>query len=102
MIKLSNGIQFRGILELKSFIADLRYWRENLERSIRLWNTRGHNYGLSVAIAAFTVAIENAELNLKSAQQRETKMKAVKKATKPAAKKPAAKKAVKKLVAKKK
>jgi len=105
MIKLSNGMEFDAY-ELRLFIQGMRETVRYLscveqvpaKSAIR----EGRNYALSTAIAAVEVAIENAELALKSAQQKETKMKACKKAVKPVAKKPAVKKPVAKKAAGKK
>lgn len=105
MIKLSNGMVFDAY-ELRLFLQGLKETGKYLscveqvpaKSAIR----EGRNYALSTAIAAIDAAIENAELAIKSAQQGETKMKAVKKAVKPAAKKPAVKKPVAKKAAGKK
>ena len=106
MIKLSNGMEFECKTDAKDYISGMMVIRRHI-KSLNEYSYLepiifGKQNAKSTAIVAINVAIENAELALKSAQQRKTKMKACKKATKPAAKKPAVKKAVKKPAAKKK
>lgn len=100
MIELSNGIKFDRLNELVDCIDGMDSIKQHLERIVSYASSStsiGRNSAISTAIAAIDAAIENAELALKSAQQREVKMKtakklAVKKVAKPVAKKPAAKK----------
>lgn len=99
MIKLSNGMEFKSIEALQEFIGEMVIFRFDLAQAFRRLNNinagSGIRHAISTAIAAIDASIENAELALKSAQQRKAKMKAAvkkKPAAKPVAKKPATKK----------
>lgn len=99
MIKLSNGMEFKDAHEANLYIAGMRMMLGNIRALPEFSCVEPTQFGRlkakSTAIAAIEVAIENAELALKSAQRKEEKMKAVKKAVKPVAKKPVTKPAAK-------
>jgi len=105
MIRLSNGMGFSSRSDAERFVNGLGDLKGRLLQFISDNSPYGDGvrYAKSTAIAAIDAAIENAELALKSAQRKEEKMKACKKAVKPVAKKPAVKKPVaKKATGKKK
>jgi len=98
MIELSNGKRFAAAWSVESYLEGMKDVAKLIKSGFAdlpiatLEYKQGFRVAVDTAIAAVDVAIENAELALKSAQRKEDKMKAAKKpAAKPVAKKPALK-----------